>query len=120
MPRTPNPVQALETAVLHAGGKQTQLAEQLTRIGYNCPQSAIATWFKRLSLGKTGASRHACGPIEAATQGQVRAEWLRPDLTFTRNKRGYVVGFGDGRRGRWQPPKHLKSLHHRVSNKGAR
>lgn len=113
----PTPIEALTMA--QGAYTQTQFAERLTNIGYRCEQGRISGWFTSLRNGKE-FNRYACAPIEALTGGLVRAEWLLPTREFVRDKRGYIIGFADGSKSHWSPPRRLKPIRGAAPGKGRR
>lgn len=80
-PITPS-LSPLQTAI-KAAGSVTELA---ARLGVR--QSAVSNWLAR---GTVPPER--CGAIEAATDGAVRAEHLRPDVEFQRDSDGVVTAY---------------------------
>jgi DNA-binding transcriptional regulator YdaS (Cro superfamily) len=53
-----------------------------------CRQSVVSNWLLRRSV-----PLNWCAPVEAATEGQVRCELLRPDVTWHRDESGAVTGY---------------------------
>lgn len=71
------------------GLTQADFAALLVGRGWPTTQSLVSQWEQE----KTGITPDRAREIEAATDGEVRCEELRPDLEWARDDEGRVTGF---------------------------
>lgn len=83
---------ALELAIEHCSGSQTELARRITETLNRTPplkQGHVWGWLNR----DKSVPLDVCPAIEKITNGLVTCEALRDDVAWTRDRRGRVTGY---------------------------
>ncbi len=79
MPNEPTPLTPFEAAIYYFRGVQRMAAKLVVS------ESSVRRW------NATRPPEHICQAIERLSDGEIKADMLRPDINFIRDRKGVVV-----------------------------